>query len=294
MRTSELDRRPSSRSTPYQRVSLRSGHLRLPVGRMPVPDTFAELQANACFMVYLPRLRWRADHSLRRLRDVGFDNLVLVEGVDADEVDPRAVGERQGLYFDSGLAPGQIATTLSMVGLWERVSTRACPTCSCRMTCSAPGHSATGASSRRNPARDRLRVFRQPADRRGPAGSKPASGGLALVVHARYLITQEGARRAWRCSANNSPASTAGCRRPIRRSGSGCKRERSDLLLERPMLPPPYPSSDGEGHRDGAGPDVIRASRSTGLFFRTSPLVPPYGPAASHTVVRTGAAEGRR
>src|SRR5436309_11330 len=88
---------------------------------MPVPDTFAELQANACYMVYLPRVRWRADHSLKRLREVGFGNVVLVEGVDGAREDPRAVGERRGFFFDTGLASGQVATTLSMIGLWEKV-----------------------------------------------------------------------------------------------------------------------------------------------------------------------------
>jgi hypothetical protein len=72
-------------------------------------------------MVYLPRLRWRATHSLAKLREVGFRNVVLEEGVDGFTGDPRDVGERHGWFFDPGLGPGEIGNSVSMLRLWRRV-----------------------------------------------------------------------------------------------------------------------------------------------------------------------------
>ena len=72
-------------------------------------------------MLYLPRLRWRARHSLRKLREVGFRSVVLEEGVDGTAGDVRAEAERRGWFFDPGLSPGEIGCSLSMLALWERV-----------------------------------------------------------------------------------------------------------------------------------------------------------------------------
>jgi glycosyltransferase involved in cell wall biosynthesis len=72
-------------------------------------------------MVYLPRLRWRAKHSLAKLREVGFRNVVLEEGLDGYTGDPRDVGERHGWFFDPCLGPGEIGCSVSMLRLWVRV-----------------------------------------------------------------------------------------------------------------------------------------------------------------------------
>lgn len=72
-------------------------------------------------MVYLSRLRWRAKHSLAKLREVGFRNVVLEEGVDGFTDDPRDVGERHGWFFDPCLGPGEIGCSVSMLRLWVRV-----------------------------------------------------------------------------------------------------------------------------------------------------------------------------
>src|SRR5947209_10522616 len=72
-------------------------------------------------MVYLPRLHWRADYSLIKLREAGFENIERVEGVDAALVDVRAEAERRGWFFEPSAADGEIGCSLSMIGLWQRV-----------------------------------------------------------------------------------------------------------------------------------------------------------------------------
>ena len=90
--------------------------------RVTLPETFSELQASEGVMVYLPRLRPRATHSLARLREAGFENVVVSEGVDASSLDARAVAEAEGWYFDPGLAPSEIGCSLAMIRLWSRVA----------------------------------------------------------------------------------------------------------------------------------------------------------------------------
>ena len=72
-------------------------------------------------MLHLPRLRWRADHSLRILAEAGFGNIELTEGFDASVADPRPVAETRGWFFNPDLAPGEVACSLSMLRLWERL-----------------------------------------------------------------------------------------------------------------------------------------------------------------------------
>src|SRR5262249_22350433 len=69
----------------------------------------------------LPRLRWRAEHSLERLRAVGFDRVGLEEGIDARQVDARAIGRDLGGAFDPRLSDAEGAGALSMLRLWERI-----------------------------------------------------------------------------------------------------------------------------------------------------------------------------
>jgi len=86
-----------------------------------LPSSYAELQAGGGVMLHLPRLRWRADYSLQKLAEAGFVNIELEEGLDASVADPRPVAEAHGWFFEPGLAPGEVACSLSMLRLWERV-----------------------------------------------------------------------------------------------------------------------------------------------------------------------------
>jgi len=88
---------------------------------MPLPASFAELQANGALMLHLPSLRWRAEHSLRRLHDVGFRNVELVAGVDAASQDARGAAAARGWLFDPGLSLENISYSASMLGIWQRI-----------------------------------------------------------------------------------------------------------------------------------------------------------------------------
>jgi hypothetical protein len=72
-------------------------------------------------MVYLPRHRSRADYSLAKLRDVGFANVELAEGVDAHTADVREIAASQGWSFRPAVKPGEIGCALAMFRLWRRV-----------------------------------------------------------------------------------------------------------------------------------------------------------------------------
>jgi len=67
---------------------------------MPIPETFAGLKAQGGVMVYLPRHRARAEYSLAKLREVGFANIELTEGVDAHTADARRIAATEGWSFD--------------------------------------------------------------------------------------------------------------------------------------------------------------------------------------------------
>jgi glycosyltransferase involved in cell wall biosynthesis len=86
-----------------------------------LPSSYAELQTGGGVMLYLPRVRWRADYSLRKLEEAGFVNVELEEGFDASLADPRPVAEAHGWFFEPGLAPGEVACALGMLRLWERM-----------------------------------------------------------------------------------------------------------------------------------------------------------------------------
>ncbi|MEY2460767.1 MAG: glycosyl transferase, family 25, partial [Acidimicrobiaceae bacterium] len=88
---------------------------------MPLPASFAELQENEAVMLYLPRLEWRAEHSLTRLREVGFRNVALEAGVDSALEDARAAALVDGWRFDPGITPGEIGFSTSMLRIWQRV-----------------------------------------------------------------------------------------------------------------------------------------------------------------------------
>ena len=88
---------------------------------MPIPETFAELQARGGVMVYLARHRARAEYSRAKLREVGFANIELTEGVDAFATDLRQVAATEGWSFRPELEPGKMGNALAMFRLWRRV-----------------------------------------------------------------------------------------------------------------------------------------------------------------------------
>jgi len=88
---------------------------------MPLPDTFAELQAQGGVMAFLPRHRPRAEYSFAKLGDVGFTNIELFEGVDGFTADVRQIAAADGWSFDPEVRVGRIGNALSMLRLWRRV-----------------------------------------------------------------------------------------------------------------------------------------------------------------------------
>jgi hypothetical protein len=227
-------------------------------------------------MVYMPRVRKRAEHSLKRLREVGFDNVVLVEGVDGAREDPRAVGERRGFFFDPGLAAGQIGTTLSMIALWEKVVDEGLPYMLVFEDDVLPhpdiarlGPQYWAETPR---ATDFVFLGNQLIVENLPDPSQRVVVSPSWCMHA-YVITQEGARRAlallreqlsyldrW-LSATDTQVRHWMQVGAIRYS-----------CWNGTMLSPPYPSSERSGDGDEAGWDVVRSTRATGLFFQNFSL----------------------
>jgi len=252
------------------------GHIGLVVGRMPLPDTFAELQANACYMVYLPRVRQRADHSLKHLREVGFGNVMLVEGVDGAREDPRAVAEHRGFFFDPSLAGGQIGTTLTMIGLWEKVVRDGLPYMLVFEDDVLPHPDIVrlGTKYWAETPREADFVFlgNQMDVESLPDPTQRVVVSPSWCMHA-YLITHEGARRAlallreelsyldrWLATTDRETRHwmEVGAIRYFCWNGT--------------MLPAPYPLSERESDGDDGGPNVVRSTRSTGLFFQNFAL----------------------
>jgi hypothetical protein len=91
------------------------------VALSPLPASFAELQATEAVMLYLPRVGVRAEHSLSRLRPVGFHNVRLVAGVDAIVEDARAVAAHDGWRFDPARAATEVAFSVSMLRIWQQL-----------------------------------------------------------------------------------------------------------------------------------------------------------------------------
>jgi hypothetical protein len=88
---------------------------------VPLPGTFAELQASEAAMAYLPRHRFRAEYSLRKLAEVGFENVELVEGIDGFRGDVFDVAEDMGWVMNPELGPGKVGCALTMLHLWTRI-----------------------------------------------------------------------------------------------------------------------------------------------------------------------------
>ena len=78
-------------------------------------------------MVYLPRHRARAEYSLAKLREVGFANIVLTEGVDAYTADVRQIAATEGWSFRPDVNPGAVGCALAKFRLWRRIIDRGLP-----------------------------------------------------------------------------------------------------------------------------------------------------------------------
>jgi len=243
---------------------------------VPLPATFAELQAGGGLMLYLPRVGWRADHSLQKLREVGFDDIVPVEGLDGATEDPWAIGAQRGLHFDVGLTGGEVACALSMIALWERVVDEALPYLLVFEddVLPHPDIERLGTQYWAETPRDADFVFLgnqmdvdNVADSRCRVLASPS-----WCLHA-YVISDEGARRAlsllrtqmefddrW-LSAVDIEARTWMERGDIRY-----------VCWNGTMLPKPFPVSDGPRTGVDLGPDVMRPKADTGLFYQNFSL----------------------
>jgi hypothetical protein len=88
---------------------------------MSIPMTFAELQTQGRVMTFLPRHRARAEYSLGKLDEVGFTNIVLVEGVDGFTTDVHQIAAGEGWSFHRDATATRIGCALSTLRLWRRV-----------------------------------------------------------------------------------------------------------------------------------------------------------------------------
>jgi hypothetical protein len=94
---------------------------------MSIPTTFAELRAPGGVMTFLPRHRARAEYSLAKLGEVGFTNIVLVEGVDGFAADVRQIAAAEGWSFHPEASATRIGCALSTIRLWRRVVDQGLP-----------------------------------------------------------------------------------------------------------------------------------------------------------------------
>ncbi len=197
---------------------------------------------------------------------------------------PEPMAKRRGLFFDPGLADGQVGTTLSMIALWERVVDDGMPYMLVFEddVLPHPEIARLGPVYWEETPREADFVFlgNQLIVEDLPDPSRRVVVSPSWCMHA-YLITQEGARRAlalireqltyldrWLSTTDTQIRNwmTAGAIRYFCWNGT--------------MLSPPYPSSEGgnDGTPEGGsergdnGHDVVRSSRSTGLFFQNFAL----------------------
>jgi len=229
-------------------------------------------------MIYLPRLRWRAEHSMSRLQEAGFRDIALVEGVDGFVVEPRQVAESAGWYFDPGLAPGEIGCSLSMLGLWERVVEEHLPYLLVFEddVLPHPDISRLGQQYWTETPRDADFVLmgNQMEFAEIRALSDPRRRVLTLpswCLHA-YLVTQEGARLGLKLLARD-----LGADRWLSTLDNELKRwmqrgEVSHACWNGTVLARAFPTSDEVRGRSDIPADVARSKSSTGLFFQNFSL----------------------
>ena len=229
-------------------------------------------------MVYLPRLRWRAKHSLAKLREVGFRNIVPEEGVDGLSVDPRGVGERHGWFFDPGLGPGEIGCSVSMLRLWVRVVEE-------RLAyllifeddvLPHPDVAQLGAEywAETPPDADFVLMGNQmevPAIAALPDPRRRVVTLPSYCLHA-YVVTQEGARRGLELVARELAGDRwlSAIDTELRRWMEGG--DVRHACWNGTMLRPAFPSSTQMRGRSDRPADVTRSRRATGPFFQNFSL----------------------
>ncbi len=245
---------------------------------MPLPETFDQLRARGGVMVYLPRHRSRAEYSLAKLRDVGFANIALTEGVDAFTADVRQIAATEGWSFRPGVKPGEVGCALAMFRLWRRVVDQGLPYLLIFEddVLPRPDLDSLGPSYWAETPRDADFVFlgnRMTVDGRqmffGPedAGRRVVRG-LSWTTHA-YIITLAGARRALELLAGPK----------LREQGIDVADTQIRHWMEQNRirwacwngigLPKAFPTSFEIGHTFTGEPyDVAWSGRDTGLFYQ--------------------------
>ena len=237
---------------------------------MPKPDTFDELKARGGVMVYLPRHRARAEYSLAKLREVGFANVELTEGVDAHTADARQIAATEGWSFRPDLKPGEVGNSLTMFRLWRRVIEQGLPYMLIFEddVLPRPDLGSLGPSYWADTPGDVDFVFLgnqmtvEPDDR-----DRRVVRALSWTWHA-YIVTREGARRSLELLAS-----------PELRQGSDVSDTQVRHWMSQDLirwvcwngtsLPKVFPTSFEIGHTFSGEPyDVSWSPRDTGLFYQ--------------------------
>lgn len=267
---------------------------------MTLPATFDELRANGGVMLHLPRLRWRAEHSLGKLREVGFENIELVEGVDASLEDARRAAERRGWFFDPGLAEGEIGCSISMLGLWTRVVDEDLPYLLVFEddVLPHPGIGELGPEYWGGTPGDAEFVFMgnhmwEPYIANLPNPQKKVVSLTSSCLHA-YVVTNSGARRAFelvaRAQANDRWLSTI----DIELWRWMDRREIRFACWNGTMLPKAYPTADDFDRDAVLPPDVSRTTcATTGPFMQNYSLGSAIWPAQEPPIPRWAARRHR-
>jgi hypothetical protein len=245
---------------------------------MPLPETFDELMARGGVMVHLPRQRARADYSLVKLREVGFANIVLIEGVDAYTADARQIAATEGWAFRPDAKPGEVGCSLAMFRLWRQVVDQSLPYLLIFEddVLPHPDLGSLGPSYWAETPRDvdfvflgnqmtvdGTQMFFEPDD-----ADRRVVRALSWTTHA-YIITLEGARRSLKLLA--SPELRE---RGIDAADSQIRRWMEQNAIRwacwnGTRLPKVFPTSFEIGHTFSGEPyDVAWSARDTGLVYQ--------------------------
>jgi hypothetical protein len=245
---------------------------------MPLPGTFDQLRARGGVMVCLARHRSRADYSLAKLREVGFANITLAEGVDASTADVRRIAATEGWSFRPEVKPREVGASLSMFRLWRRVVDEGLPYLLIfeddvlpRPDLDSLGPSYWAETPRdvdfvflgNQMTVDGSRMFFDPDE----AGRRVVRG-LSWTTHA-YIVTLAGARRSLELLAGPE----------LREQGIDVVDTQIRQWMEQnrirwacwngTRLPKVFPTSFEIGHTFTGEPyDVAWSARDTGLFYQ--------------------------
>lgn len=91
-----------------------------PVYKNRLPDSFDEFLKGKGFVISLDRHRWRGEHTLALLRDVGFENIEIFKAIDGfnDKTDYETLLDIQ---IHPDVYPGARGATLSMISIYKKV-----------------------------------------------------------------------------------------------------------------------------------------------------------------------------